>query len=138
MSGEKSGTVIVVDDDPMFRDELVTMLEEEGYEVQSFESGAHAVRYMQDRPWCWVPKLLITDLVMEGVGGYQLIRRIQELYPGKNVPIIVVSRLYSADYVYEAEVAGAASYLQKPVQPQKLIAAIQKAQSKAKGPMAVF
>ena len=138
MSGDKAGTVIVVDDDPMFREELVTMLEEEGYEVQSFESGAHAVRYMQDRPWSWVPKLLITDIVMEGVGGYQLIRRMGELYPGKNVPIIVVSRLYSADYVYEAEVAGASSYLQKPVQPQKLMQAIAKAQSKAKGPMAVF
>lgn len=138
MSVDNTGTVIVVDDDPMFREELVAMLQEEGFDVQSFDSGAHAVRYMQDRPWSWVPKLLITDIVMEGVGGYQLMRRMQELYPGKNVPIIVVSRLYSADYVYEAEVAGAASYLQKPVQPQKLIQAIQKAQSKAKGPMAVF
>lgn len=137
MAEDKSGTVIVVDDDPMFREEMVAMLVEEGYEVESFESGAHAVRYMQDRPWSWVPKLLITDIVMEGVGGYQLIRRMGELYPGKSVPIIVVSRLYSADYVYEAEVAGASSYLQKPVQSQKLITAIQRAQTKAKGPMAI-
>lgn len=131
---EFTGTILVIDDDPMFREEIVGFLEEEGYSVAAFEGGAQAVRYMQAQPWSWVPKLLIVDIVMEGMGGYQLMRRVAELYPGKNVPMIVISRLYSADYVYEAEMAGASTFIQKPLQPQKLFAAIEKAMTKPKLP----
>ncbi len=119
-------SILLVDDDPLFTAEMVQILEDEELPVCTFESAAHAIRHMQSRPWSWNPRLIITDIVMDGIGGYQLMRRITELYPTKNIPIIVVSRLYSADYVYEAEVAGASCFLQKPVTSQKLLAAIQK------------
>ncbi len=127
MASENSESpIILIEDDPLARSEIESILEDEDIHVASFESGNHAIRHMQSRPWSWTPKLIITDLVMDGLGGYQVMRRIAELYPNKNIPIIVVSRLYSADYVYEAEVAGASLFLQKPLVPQKLVQAVKK------------
>ena len=65
-----------MDDDPIFRNESKTLLEEEGYEVVALDSGTHAIRYMQNQAWSWYPWLVITDLVMDGMGGHQLLRRI--------------------------------------------------------------
>jgi len=53
-----------------------------------------------------------------------------DLYPGKEIPMIVVSKLYTPDYVYEAEVAGAYSFLPKPVKEEKLLSAISDALKK--------
>lgn len=126
----KPGTIIVVDDDPEFRADVRELLTAEGYETICLESGNHALRYMQSRPWNWYPWLLITDLVMDGMGGYQLMRRVSELYPGRTIPMVVVSRLGTSDDVTEAEQAGASVYLRKPLQGEELLASIKKATSK--------
>lgn len=121
---------MLIDDDPIFRKETRRVLEDEDYQVMTLDSGSHAIRYMQDQAWSWYPWLVITDLVMDGMGGYQLLRRISELYPNKTIPVIVVSRLGSAEDIAEAEIAGAAAYLKKPIQPEKLLATIKKVTTK--------
>jgi CheY-like chemotaxis protein len=126
----KPGTILLIDDDAAFRREIKEVLEEEGYEVSAHDSANHALRYMQSQTWTWHPWLVITDLVMDGMGGYQLLRRLQEIYPNKNIPMIVVSRLGSTEDVLEAEMAGASGYLTKPVEPQKLLNTIQKVTTK--------
>jgi DNA-binding response OmpR family regulator len=126
----KPGTILVIDDDPAFRNEMRDILEDENYEVQCLESANHALRYIQAQAWSWYPWLIITDLVMDGMGGYQLMRRLNEIYANKNIPIVVVSRLGSAEDKIEAEIAGAAAYLKKPVEPKKLIDTIKKVTTK--------
>jgi CheY-like chemotaxis protein len=68
-----------------------------------------------------MPKMVITDLVMPGMGGYQLIRRLCEMYPRRNVPVIVVSKLNSPDDIVEAELAGASVYCAKPLPISRVV-----------------
>ncbi|MCC6953321.1 MAG: response regulator [Deltaproteobacteria bacterium] len=128
----RPGTIILVDDDANFRNEMREILEEEEFDVVAVESANHALRHLQSRPWNWTPWLVITDLVMDGMGGYHLLRRLNELYPNKNIPMIVVSRLGSSEDVLEAEMAGAAAYLTKPVEPQKLLETLRKVTTQKK------
>jgi CheY-like chemotaxis protein len=130
----KPGTILLVDDDQPFRTEIKEILQEENYDAVALESANHAIRYVQAQPWTWYPWLVITDLVMDGMGGYQLMRRMHELYPNKDIPMIVVSRLGSAEDVNEAEMAGATAYLRKPISPEKLLDTIKKVTSKKKDP----
>lgn len=118
------GTVVVIDDDSDFRESISSQLKSCGYQVESFESGSHAFRFMQSKPWSWAPRLVLTDIVMDGMGGFQVMKRVEELYPRRSIPCVVVSNLSSADYKYEAEAAGASAYLAKPIKTEELIQTI--------------
>ena len=130
----KPGTIMLIDDDAVFRNDLREIMEDEDYKVVGLDSANHALRYLQSQSWNWYPWLVITDLVMDGMGGYQLMRRLIELFPNKNIPMIVVSRLGSAEDMIEAEMAGASAYLKKPIEPQKLLATIKRVTTKEKTP----
>ena len=93
----KGRPVVLVEDDPTYRERLAALMEELGLEVVQLESGAHALRYMEMQNWAWYPSMLVTDLVMDGMGGYQLMRLVQERYPRRNIPLIVVSQLGSSE-----------------------------------------
>lgn len=126
----RPGAILVVDDDPNFRLEIRDLLNDQGFKAICLESANHALRYMQGQPWNWYPWLLITDLVMDGMGGYQLMRRVTELYPNRTIPMIVTSRLGTADDIVEAEQAGASAYIRKPLKTDELLSAINKATTK--------
>ncbi len=128
-----SGTILLIDDDPVFRGDMKNYLEQNALEVTAIESGNHAIRYIQNKEWSWHPSLIITDLVMDGMGGYQLIRRIGELYPNRGIPIVVVSKLSSAEDINEAELAGASAYIRKPFKKEILIKTIGRITEKNKG-----
>ncbi len=132
------GPVLVVDDDEHYREQLRSVLENKGIQVSVHESGAHAIRYMQQQPWSWFPSLIYTDLVMDGMGGYQFIRRVQENYPSRSIPIIVVSRLRSSLDVNEAEAAGAAAYLIKPITTEHIYQSLKAAFQNEKKKMLVM
>lgn len=132
------GPVMVVDDEEADRKKVYEMLDKAGVKVILQDSGSHAIRFIQNQPWTWCPALIITDIVMDGMGGYQFMRRIQELYPNKNIPIIVISRLDAGVDVGEAEVAGAAAYITKPLEEERLYDTITKVLNKEKKGMLVF
>ena len=84
------GPVLAIDDDAEYRKELEEILTRHNLPSVFQETANHTLRYLQSQPWNWKPGVIITDIVMDGMGGYQLIRRIQELYPKSTIPIIVV------------------------------------------------
>lgn len=120
------GPAIVVDDDESARRDLKDILERSGVTVFVQESASHAVRFLQNQPWNWRPGMIFTDLVMDGMGGYQFIRRVLELYPKANIPIIVVSKLDAGVDVGEAEIAGAHGYITKPFDETRLLGLVEK------------
>lgn len=135
----KKSRVLLVEDDPTYRERLASIVEDMGPEVVSLESGAHALRYIDGQNWAWYPSMLITDLVMDGVGGYQLMRLIQERYPRRDIPIIVVSQLSSGDDLAEAEMAGATAYVTKPLRENDFTEVLDKVLSaKAKNKKLTF
>ncbi len=121
-----NGAVLVVDDDESFRVELDGLLRGYGLATILLDSGSHCIKFVQNQPWNWSPALLVTDIVMDGMGGYQLMRLMQEQYPNKNIPIIVISRLTTMLDIAEAETAGATAYIKKPLKEKALKEALVK------------
>ncbi len=133
-----SGTILAVDDDEVYRKQLQGILDRHNIPCIMQESATHALRFLQNQPWNWRPALVITDIVMDGMGGYQLIRRIQELYPTSDIPVLVVSKLSGGIDVGEAEVAGAAAYITKPATEDKIISALEKLTKKERRGMLIY
>ncbi len=109
------GPVLIIDDHKEFRTTLKEFLEEKGMRTIVLNSALHATKFIQNQPWNWYPSLIFTDIVMDGMGGYQFIRGLEELYPRKYIPVVVISKLNTTIDIGEAEAAGAAGYITKPL-----------------------
>ena len=108
-----SDRILVVDDEVGSREGLRRLLEAWGYETQSASSGEEALeRILEDGP-----SAVITDLVMPGLDGLELIRRLQLEYP---VPVIVLTGQGTIEQAVEAIRLGAQDILEKPVEPTRL------------------
>jgi excisionase family DNA binding protein len=114
--GGKSGgpLVLVVDDDARLREFVRVNLEMEGYgviEAANAEEGLGAVEEQ-------APDLILLDVMMPGVDGWEMLRRIQERHGVGSIPVIMFS-----GKVDEADVAakGAQGFIGKPFDPSQLI-----------------
>jgi two-component system, cell cycle response regulator CpdR len=83
-------TILLADDDPDLREVIVTTLAEAGYAVLTASDGYDAVRVLADN---WV-NLLITDVKMPGIDGFELARQAKVMRP--NIQVIYISG-YSTD-----------------------------------------
>lgn len=109
--------IYVVDDEPQIRELLVTYLLNSNYRVEQFADGAAALARFQEQR-C---DMLIIDIMMPVMDGYELCRRIREI---SDVPIIMVSaRDDEVDKVLGLEL-GSDDYLSKPFAPRELIARV--------------
>ena len=111
--------VLVVDDDPTVTDVVSAYLQGAGLEALTAADGAAALRAEeQDRP-----DLIVLDLMMPGMDGLEVARRVRERRP--EVPIIMLTALgEEADRIAGLE-AGADDYVVKPFSPRELVLRIQ-------------
>lgn len=107
--------VLMVDDDPMQRDVVTTMLESIGYETSAAASGEEAVALLCRTAF----DLVILDMQMDGIDGAETLRQIKIIRPEQRA--IILSGFARSDRVNEAMRLGARSYLAKPV-PLKTLA----------------
>jgi CheY-like chemotaxis protein len=113
--------VLVVDDDPDFRDLLKALLTNAGYRVAVADDGEAAIQRLCD-PGV-TPDLILLDLVMPGMDGFQL-RRIQQQYlRWAAIPVVVLSAFASSDRIAAMNVA---SVLTKPIDPVELLAVVER------------
>ncbi len=117
----QGATVLVVDDDPIQRDVLTTMLEALGYESMALPSGEQAVSHLC-RAEC---DLLILDMVMDGIDGTETLRQVKIIRPEQQA--IILSGFARTERVEEALRLGARSFVAKPVQTNTLARAVQDA-----------
>ena len=107
--------VLIVDDDPNIRIALRRMLAYEGYNVSEAEDGRTALSSAMDV----LPDLVILDLMLPGIDGFEVCRRMREV---DNVPILMLTaREDSRDQVTGLD-AGADDYLAKPFVKDQLLA----------------
>jgi two-component system, cell cycle sensor histidine kinase and response regulator CckA len=114
----RPGRILVVDDDTNVRTVVSRMLQLEGYEVVLAVSGEEAVAAIEregDRI-----DLVLTDIVMPGMGGVELILQLERTHPG--VPVISMSG-YPRD-AYQDLPSSTKLFLQKPVTPEALLDAV--------------
>jgi excisionase family DNA binding protein len=115
--GGKTGgpLVLVVDDDARLREFMRVNLEMEGYSVREASSADEALEAIDDQ----APELVLLDVVMPGVDGWQMLQRMQERHG--SIPVIMFSGQVDANSATEAEERGARGFVGKPFDPQQLI-----------------
>ncbi len=115
--GGRSGgpLVLVVDDDDRLREYMRVNLEAEGYAVREAASADEALAAIEDQ----APELVLLDVVMPGVDGWQMLQRMQERHG--SIPVIMFSGQVEESSARDAEQRGARGFIGKPFDPQQLI-----------------
>ena len=109
--------VLVVDDSPTERHVLVELLTKNGYQVITAESGEEGI----EKAKAELPDLVLMDVVMPGLNGYQATRTLTRDEATKHIPIIVcTSKGQETDKLWGLR-QGALDYLVKPVTGEELL-----------------
>jgi twitching motility two-component system response regulator PilH len=112
--------ILVVDDSPTDRQFIVETLAKRGYHVVVADSGEDAIVKAKSEK----PDLILMDVVMPGINGYQATRAITRDEVTKHIPVIMcTSKNADTDKIWGMR-QGALDYLVKPVDAQQLLAKI--------------
>lgn len=112
--------ILIVDDSPTERHFLSEILTKNGFQVLTLESGEDAVARTAEI----MPDLILMDVVMPGMNGFQATRAISRETDTKHIPIIMCTSKNQATDIVWAKRQGATEYVVKPVDPQELLAKI--------------
>ena len=112
--------ILVVDDSPTERHFMIELLTKNGYQVSTAESGEEGIA----RAKAELPDLILMDVVMPGLNGYQATRTLTRDEATKNIPVIVcTSKGQETDKIWGLR-QGAHDYMVKPVNGEELLAKI--------------
>jgi len=118
---EKSSQILVVEDDVMNSRLLTTILTRLGYTVETAFDGINGLEKVEASP----PDLILLDLNLPRMDGYEVARRLKEADKTKIIPIVVVSSFAEVENRIKAFEAGADDFLSKPVDQVELRARVQ-------------
>jgi two-component system, sensor histidine kinase and response regulator len=108
--------LLVVDDQEANIHVLGTMLGQLGFEVVSATDGEQALRHIATRP----PDLVLLDVLMPGLDGFEVCRRIREQPASAHIPIIFISSADDKEFIVRALGAGGVDYVTKPFHKAEL------------------
>lgn len=112
--------VFVVDDDEWVREALETLIEDEGWQPETFASAQEFL----DHPRAFTPNCLVLDVSLPGLNGLELQKRMTER---SEMPIIFLTGQGDIPMSVGAMKAGAVEFLTKPFEPEVLLTAIRQA-----------
>ncbi|WP_024679507.1 putative bifunctional diguanylate cyclase/phosphodiesterase [Pseudomonas syringae] len=113
---QPAATILIVDDDVHVRDLLEVLLQNQGYETLTAESGEQALAMVDER----APDLILLDIMMPGMDGYEVASVLKAGKGTANIPIIMLSALDEQGARLSGLEAGAEEYLSKPVESAEL------------------
>jgi two-component system response regulator RegA len=116
-SPDEARTVLLVDDDDVFRARLARALEDRGLRVRHAPDGASALAAARDES----PELAVVDLRMPGLGGLEVVRGLKQIDP--TTEVVVLTGYGSIATALEAVRLGAVHYLTKPADADDVLAA---------------
>ncbi len=120
--------ILVVDDEPMVREVLVTYLEREGYAVDQATDGKAALELAASAK----PDLIVLDVMLPEVDGFTVLSRLRQT---SSVPVILVTaRTAEPDRIVGLEL-GADDYVVKPFSPREVVARVRSVLRRAHAPM---
>jgi putative nucleotidyltransferase with HDIG domain len=114
------GSIVIVDDNPNNLQVLGSMLQQEGYKVRPALSGELALRAIAVSP----PDLVLLDIRMPGMDGYETCRRLKAQPQSADIPVIFISALNENEDKLLAFAAGAVDYVSKPFQAAEVLARV--------------
>ncbi|NIJ10851.1 DNA-binding response OmpR family regulator [Saccharomonospora amisosensis] len=110
-------TILVVDDDADIRDLVAFKLEMSGYDVNTVGDGPAALSAIADNQ----PDLVVLDVMMPGMSGYDVCRQLREEPATRHLPIIMLTARAQDRDVDTGFSSGADDYVVKPFNPQELL-----------------
>jgi excisionase family DNA binding protein len=116
-SGGSGPTILIVDDDPKLREYVRVNLEMEGYSVKEAGSADEGLGALDES----TPDLVLLDVMMPEVDGWEMLRRVQERHGVGAIPVIMFSGKVDEQAAEEAASRGAQAFIGKPFNPQELI-----------------
>lgn len=112
---DRSRKLLIIDDDTLVRQSIVTYLEDSGFEVVQVADGNSGLNAIQNN----TPDLVITDLRMPDLDGLQVLQQLHEQVP--ELPVIVISGAGVVSDVVSALRLGARDYLIKPIMDMEML-----------------
>jgi DNA-binding response OmpR family regulator len=116
----KAASILVVDDTPANSEVLVEMLSKEGFHVRVAQDGARALEEAQYSQ----PSLVLLDVLMPGMDGFETCRRLRSVPMLRQVPVIFMTTLADAHDKVRAFEAGADDYILKPFERGEVLARV--------------
>lgn len=115
----QSRTVLIVDDDPDIREVIAETLADEGFTVLTSGDGQTALDMVIANP----PGLIVLDLMMPQMSGWQVISALQATPRGASIPVVLVSA--SRDLDHTARQSNVAAFLAKPFDLDSLVRVVE-------------
>jgi excisionase family DNA binding protein len=116
-SMQQGPLVLIVDDDERVREYVRVNLEMEGYAVREAGSAEEGLRVLDEVS----PDLILLDVMMPEVDGWEMLRRVQERHGVGAIPVVMFSGKVDEQSAQEATARGAQGFVGKPFDPQQLI-----------------
>lgn len=122
--------IYVVDDEPDMVELLATVLKGEGYTVETYTDGRAALARVLEEP----PNLLLLDLMMPDLDGFELLKLLRLDSRGREVVVLVVSARTGHRAQIETLQLGANAYIYKPFSPRELVLQVRQLLAGREGP----
>lgn len=117
----RASRILIVEDNPIALKMLRMVLESAGYQVTAAGDGRTALDAMRKQP----PDLVLQDLLLPDMDGFDLARQLRQLPGGNDVPILAVSGMHAKVAEAEGDCSGFDGCLLKPIEPARLLKAVQ-------------
>lgn len=114
--------ILVADDSPTIRKFVSFSLAAEGYKIVTASDGMDALEKLPKEKF----DLIITDLNMPNLDGFELVKSVRDTAEYKDIPIIILSSLDSEQDLTRGLEMGANAYLNKPFNPQRILYEVSK------------
>lgn len=114
--------ILVADDSPFVLEIVETVLKSEGFDVITASDGTEAWNKIQQEK----PDVVIVDIIMPGMNGYQICEKIKQSEELKHLPVLVLTTKAQDKDIELAQSSGADLYMTKPFDPDELAAKVRK------------
>lgn len=109
--------ILIVDDDLQTLELVGLMLERKGYDVLAERTGLRAIKVAQEKQ----PDLILLDIMMPGLDGFHVLRRLKRDPVTTEIPIVIFSAKSQTDDQFQCMDAGAIDYVTKPAKSGELV-----------------
>ena len=109
--------ILIIDDEKDVVSVVSVRLGAAGYQAIPAYSGLEGIKLAIEQK----PKLIILDLMMPGIDGFEVLRRLKANNQTRNIPVIVFSCKSESDAIFKAQDLGSVDYIIKPFESQELL-----------------
>ena len=128
MTTGQKGSILLVDDEPTIAEVVGRYLERAGYSIRAAGDGPEALELARAEP----PDLVVLDLMLPGIGGLELLRRLRER---ERVPVVILTAKDHPSERVTGLQLGADDYVVKPFSPAELVARVDAVLRRARPPL---